>query len=129
MIWVIPAALAAAGAIKGYADQRAAGKKRAAEAEIARWSPWTGMAAQRVDDGPGIIGGAIQGGLQGVGAAQAWQNANTGKSPDSTSSGQALATPQTVQPQPMLNSPWLRQQEGPLLSDNQYSQPLFIYKA
>jgi hypothetical protein len=66
MAWWIPLAMMAAGAAKGGLDQKAAAKKRKAEAEVARWSPWTGMSAQRVEDGPGVLGGAMQGGVSGL---------------------------------------------------------------
>lgn len=78
MAWWIPVAMMAAGAAKGHLDQKAAKKKREAEAEIARWSPWTSMSAQRVDDGPGMLGGAIQGGLAGAQMYQAMGGGGSG---------------------------------------------------
>ena len=79
MLWVIPAAMAAAGAIKGQQDREQEGRDRIAEAEVARWSPWTGLAPGRVKAGPGVVGGAMQGGLAGAGLMQGVDAAGYGK--------------------------------------------------
>jgi len=46
---------AALGAAKHNQDRKAAQRARQQEAQIAQWSPWTGMQAQRVQD-PSLIG-------------------------------------------------------------------------
>lgn len=108
MIW-LPIAMAAAGAAKGMLDEKAAAKKRAAEGQIAQWSPWTGMQAQRVDNGPGVLGGAMQGGLAGASLMQAMggsggskpvgniSDATPGYNPSSSGTGTAVpsAAPST----------------------------------
>jgi hypothetical protein len=54
---------AALGAIKTeFYDKPAAKRQRKAEAEKARWSPWTGMQAQNVAE-PDTLGAALQGGM------------------------------------------------------------------
>ena len=57
---------AALGAAKHNQDRKAAQRARQQEAQIAQWSPWTGMQAQRVQD-PSLIGnvgyGALTGGM------------------------------------------------------------------
>jgi hypothetical protein len=78
-MWWLPLAMMGAGAAKGALDQRQAGRQRKAEAEIARWSPWTGMQAQRVDDGPGILGGAMQGGVSGLGLMQGMSSGSSSR--------------------------------------------------
>ena len=68
------------GFAKGQGDIEAAKNARQREAEIARWSPWTGLAPQRVEQ-PSPIYSAMQGGLAGMqfgkqfGGAQAAQSA------------------------------------------------------
>lgn len=62
---------------KGLLDQQREKKDRAAQAEIARWSPWTGMQAQPVQRAD-MLGSVMQGGTsgammgQGVGNQQAY---------------------------------------------------------
>lgn len=55
---------------KGVLDTKKEAKDRQMEAQIAQWSPWTGLAAQR----PGradVIGSTMQGGLTGAMMGQA----------------------------------------------------------
>ena len=54
------------GAMQAGEEKKAAKRARKQEAEIAKWSPWTGVAPQRVQEGPGTMGRAIQGGLSGA---------------------------------------------------------------
>jgi hypothetical protein len=93
--WMIPVAMMAAGGVKGQLDQQQAARQRKAEAEVARWSPWTGMAPQRVDEGSGVLGGMMQGGMAGLGAMQAFNGAFGSESaaPSSTSQGQVMQGP------------------------------------
>lgn len=91
MLWAIPVGMAALGAVKGEQDRQQARNDRKMEAEIARWSPWTGMQAQRVRDNSSPLGGALQGGVGGLGIMQAFQNSGMGSQGASASSGTPLA--------------------------------------
>ena len=51
---------AALGAAKNIGDQQAASSNRKAQAEIQRWSPWTGMQGQMVQD-PSLMGNIATG--------------------------------------------------------------------
>jgi len=51
-------------------DRPAAGRARKREAEVARWSPWTGMAPSRVGEAD-PFGSAMQGGFSGAALGQA----------------------------------------------------------
>jgi len=53
------------GFLKGQGDVENAKEARKREAEIARWSPWTGLAPQRVEPG-NVMYSAMQGGLTGA---------------------------------------------------------------
>lgn len=54
---------------KGILDQNRERKDRQIAAQTARWSPWTGMAAQPVQRAD-LLGSTIQGGLQGASFGQ-----------------------------------------------------------
>lgn len=58
-----------AGLLKNVFAQQAAGKQREAQAAVARYSPWTGMQAQMVED-PNMFGDVLQGGAMGAMAGQ-----------------------------------------------------------
>jgi len=60
---------AAMGAQKNSAERQANRGKRERESEIARWSPWTGMQGQRIDDNA-IMGDIMKGGLAGASFGQ-----------------------------------------------------------
>lgn len=64
-----PLALAAIGAgvglLKSNADRQRADRQRAVEAEVARYSPWTGFAPQRVQEAD-PLGSIMQGGMTGA---------------------------------------------------------------
>lgn len=53
------------GLLKGMSDAEQAKHQRQVEAEIARYSPWTGMTPQRVAQ-PNVIDPAMQGALAGM---------------------------------------------------------------
>lgn len=93
MMWLIPAGMAAAGAYKGSQDRAQEGRDRLAESEIARWSPWTGMAPQRVKGGSGAIGGAMQGGIAGAGLMQNMKAAGYGDSVQPATTAPEVAPP------------------------------------
>lgn len=73
-----PLSMAAIGAGLGLAkselvDRPRSERERRREAEIARWSPWTGMAANRPADADAVgnmMTGGMTGGLLGQGMAQ-----------------------------------------------------------
>jgi len=66
MAWWIPLAMMAAGAAKSeLSDRPAAQRQRNAEAEKTRWSPWTGMQGQNVQD-PNTANAMMQGGMSGL---------------------------------------------------------------
>ena len=70
MMWALPVGLAAAGALEGDAKRKRNEKKLQAQAEIARWSPWTGMAPHDVSTEDSALHGAMQGGVAGIGMQQ-----------------------------------------------------------
>lgn len=75
-------------------DRPAANRQRKTEAEIARWSPWTGMAAQRTKDADSF-GATVQGGL--AGAALGQNAEQTAKMNEMMKSQKALLDAQTAQ--------------------------------
>ncbi|MNJ94788.1 hypothetical protein D3C87_124910 [compost metagenome] len=67
------AAIAAGGALGDMKAQRQQEQVRAnnmAQAEMTRYSPWTGMRGQITPEGASGLEGAIGGGIQGAAAAQ-----------------------------------------------------------
>lgn len=67
-MWQLMAGGAALGALKGLKDQQQAERERKLAAQTAQWSPWTGMAPQKVteanmlgDIAQGVGGGASLG--------------------------------------------------------------------
>ncbi len=64
-----PLALAAIGAgvglLKSNADRQRAERQRQMESEVARYSPWTGFAPQRVQEAD-PLGSVMQGGMTGA---------------------------------------------------------------
>ena len=70
-VWMIPAAMAAIGAITAKNKETQARKMNKAAATQTEFSPWTGMGkGQMVDGGAGALAGGIQGGIAGMGMAQ-----------------------------------------------------------
>lgn len=59
-MWPLLAVGAGLGALKNIGDQQAANNQRKAQAEIQRWSPWTGMQGQMVQD-PSLMGNIATG--------------------------------------------------------------------
>lgn len=75
MIWAIPAAMAAIGALQksqqAQAAKRANSKAMQANAAVMEYSPWTGMKTDMIQPsainvGGEALGGAMQGGLSGA---------------------------------------------------------------
>lgn len=66
MIWAIPAAMAAVGALQGASKNRRANEIEDADrklaAETARYSPWTGMTPQQIRRNQGSMFGDVLGG-------------------------------------------------------------------
>lgn len=129
MLWFIPAAgLAAVGAARGVAQKKAAKSRelndRLLNAEITRYSPWTGMAPQPVQPAQyDVLGTALQGGLQGaafgqkvneLGAAKQFQDDYLQMERDRINALRANAFNQNVGPamqMPAMNyqyNPWVR---------------------
>lgn len=67
---MIPAATAAIGAMSAKNRNDNIESANKANAEITRYSPWTGMQGQIQAKGPSMMEGAFAGGLQGLGMAQ-----------------------------------------------------------
>lgn len=88
-LWAIPVGMAALGAYKGQQDRAQAKQDRLAEAEVARWSPWTGMQPARVGMPAGELGGAIQGGLAGASLMQSFDGGGKGEAPKAEPTAQA----------------------------------------
>lgn len=69
--WLIPAAMAAMGALKAKKQQKAAADHDKYRRAVLQHSYWTKMKDPGAKDaGPGVLGGGIQGGLMGMGANQ-----------------------------------------------------------
>ena len=73
------------GLVKGHMDRQQEKKDRKTQAEIQRWSPWTGMQGQNVKStsmlgsaAQGAMGGAMVGQMMGPGAAAPATTAETG---------------------------------------------------
>jgi hypothetical protein len=99
--WVVPAITAGVGAYKGMEENKQAKKEQKAQAEVARWSPWTGMTPQKVDKGAGIFGGALQGGSSGLAMSQAMSKASAadGGGDASLTDGSDMAGEPTLMPE------------------------------
>jgi len=69
MSFWLPLAMAGVGAAKGVMDQGDARAEAKTQAEIARYSPWSGMQPQQVQKGD-PFGAAMQGGMAGMGLSQ-----------------------------------------------------------
>lgn len=60
------------GVGKGLLDQQKEKRDRELQAQIAMWSPWTGMAPQQVQEAD-VLGSAMQGGMSGAALGQNMQ--------------------------------------------------------
>lgn len=92
------------GFAKGQGDVEAAREARKREAEIARWSPWTNLAPQRVEPG-NVMYSAMQGGLTGAQLAKQFKKEK------------APAVEETKAPAGISPSP-----TGPYLTEAEYAQ-------
>jgi hypothetical protein len=67
--WMLPAAMAGINAIKGSQQRAAARDYNRGQAEVTRYSPWTGMTGQTKQVTGGLLtdaaGGAMQGAMMG----------------------------------------------------------------
>lgn len=72
MFWLLPAALGAAGMLKGSMqhkrEQQIEDADRKLAAETARYSPWTGMTPQPIRQAGSEFGTVLGSGLEGAGA-------------------------------------------------------------
>ena len=76
MMWIIPAATAAVGAYQGNEKRKQSERDAKAQAEVARWSPWTGMSPQHIAQNDSALGGAFQGAVGGMSLGQSVDAAN-----------------------------------------------------
>lgn len=75
MLWVIPAAMAGAGLLKGLTIDRAKEKRdRRLAAETQRLSPWTGLRAEQIREAD-PLGSTLQFGTTGLGIASGIESA------------------------------------------------------
>lgn len=113
---------AGVGVGKGYLDQGRAARQRQTEAEIARWSPWTGIQAQRPQEAD-ILGSGLQGAFAGASFGQQFGGADKAASaansaaPVGANPAVTQASPQLIQPvgtqmagQPSFSDYWAQQQ-------------------
>lgn len=124
-VWAIPLAMMAAGAYKGMQDQERAKQDRKMEAELARWSPWTGIAPQRVQGGSGVLGGALQGGMTGLSFSQALENSGYGKEKAASSGADNMASQDQTQQAPaqqQMMLPPMQMQQYPQQNEQAYAQ-------
>lgn len=82
MLWAIPLGMAALGAVNAKQKQEQQEASNKAQAELTRYSPWTGMQGKLDFSAPSMLGGAMQGGVAGLGMAQGIQSM---QSPEPTS--------------------------------------------
>lgn len=76
-MWPLILAGAGVGAMRSMQQEQQAKQDRKREAEIARWSPWTGMQAQRPGN-PDYMGNLMQGGMTGAMMGQAMGGGSAG---------------------------------------------------
>lgn len=72
MLWMLPLAMGALGAINANDQQRQQKKQNLAAAENNRYANWTGRTMQQRFDAPSALQGAMQGGIGGLGMAQSF---------------------------------------------------------
>lgn len=95
------------GFLKGQGDIEAARAARQREAEIARWSPWTGIAPERVGQ-PSPMNSALQGALAGAQFGKQFGGGSAAQvSPDVTSTPGLPESP-----------------NGPYLTEEEYAQKI-----
>ena len=69
MFWVPMAIGAGLGLMKGMSDQKQYEERQSAQAEMTKYSPWTGMHGQVLKQ-PNVFGSILQGGAMGAMAGQ-----------------------------------------------------------
>jgi hypothetical protein len=73
--WMAPLAMGALGAYQGHQEQQEHKRHNKAQAEMTKYSPWTGMSGQvNPYTGKGALGGAIGGAASGAALSQAYMN-------------------------------------------------------
>lgn len=83
------------GALKNLEANQMASKNRQTQSAIARYSPWTGMQPQNVQD-PSIIGDVLQGGTAGAMFGQGMAGAAPQADPGSMTSPLAMSGSQPM---------------------------------
>ena len=91
MAWPVIAAMAAAGLVKGLGDEKKAKADRKREAEIARYSPWTGLGPSAVKEAD-IMGSVMQGGMGGAMMGQSMGGMGGGGAAAAPAGGAALTS-------------------------------------
>lgn len=90
MWWALPVAMAGVGAVQGDAKRRQNERDAKAQAEVARWSPWSGMSPHQVAQDDSAWGGAMQGGVAGMGMI-------AGQKDDAATDAGPLGTPEQME--------------------------------
>jgi hypothetical protein len=98
--WMLPAAMAGINAIKGSQQRDAARDYNKHQAEVTRYSPWTGMTGQTKQVTGGLLTDAAGGAMQGAMMGQAFGVG--GGAPDAGTS--AVVSPEYSTD--MMQSPW-----------------------
>lgn len=93
MVWWIPVAMAVAGALEADEKRKRNEKKLQAQAEIARWSPWTELKPHDVSTEDNALHGAMQGGVAGIGMMQNMKGDGAEPDPALTSDAGASSEP------------------------------------
>ena len=65
-MWMLPVGMAALGAYQGAQKKKAEDQWNRGQAEVTRYSPWTGISGQLKPSSSSMLGGAMQGGLSGA---------------------------------------------------------------
>jgi hypothetical protein len=78
---MLPLAMGALGAVQANDQQQMQKKQNLAAAENNRYSNWTGKTMSQRFDAPTTLGGAMQGGIGGLGMAQSFGGFGGGQDP------------------------------------------------
>lgn len=77
MWWALPIAMSAANIFAEKERQDNLQRYNEGQAEVTRYSPWTGMRGQiQRDTGPGIFGAGVSGGVSGLALSQQFGDKN-----------------------------------------------------
>lgn len=82
MLWALPLGMAALGALQSEQKRKDTAEWNKKQAELHKYSPWTGMKGEIRENNQDAMGGALQGGVAGLGMAQGmggWGGLASGK--------------------------------------------------